>query len=332
MTHDSEWLQFTRAMASRREFLAGALAGGAAVALPGATFASPLDYGLKASEIAPGTYAVYGAQEQLSFDNGGNIVNVAFVVTDEGIVVIDTGPSLRYGEALKALIAETAKREVVRVYVTHHHPDHIFGNQAFEPEVLASTEQVIANIKSEGGMFADNMYRLVGDWMRGTEVRVPGTTLTTNNERIGGHDFELIPLAGHTSSDLVILDKSTGVLFAGDIAFLDRAATTPHAELEEWRKSLDKLDKSPFKMLMPGHGPAEESNRAIEQTGAYLDWLERTLKGSLESGADMMEVMAAPIPDEFQSIALIRDELGRSVSHLYPQLEEEMLPLVSNQS
>ena len=332
MTHDSEWLQFTRAMASRRQFMAGAFACGAAAALPSEPLAASLDYRLEATEIAPGTYAVYGAQEQFSFENGGNIVNVAFVVTDDGVVVIDTGPSRRYGEALKALIAKTAKRDVARVYVTHHHPDHIFGNQVFEPETLASTPEVIANIKSEGDMFSDNMYRLVGDWMRGTEVRAPATALTASEEKFGGHSFELIPLSGHTSSDLVILDKSTGVLFAGDLAFLDRAATTPHADLEAWRESLGQLAKSPFKTLMPGHGPAEQGGRAIEQTSAYLDWLEGTLRTSLEEGADMMQVMAAPIPDEFKSIALVRDELGRSVSHLYPQLEEEMLPIVSNRS
>ena len=174
MTRDAEWAQFTCAMASRRAFLKAGLAGAAVAALPAPVFAATLDYALEATQIAPDTYAVYGAQEQFSLANGGNIVNTAFVVTDEGVVVIDTGPSLRYGEALKELIQKVAKRDVVRVYITHHHPDHMLGNQAFEPSKLASTETVIANIKSEGDMFAGNMYRLVGDWMRGTEVRAPG--------------------------------------------------------------------------------------------------------------------------------------------------------------
>lgn len=319
-------------MASRRAFLKAGLAATAASALPASAFAVPLDYDLEATQIAPDTYAVYGAQEQFSFANGGNIVNTAFVVTEDGVVVIDTGPSLRYGEALKALIKKVAERDVVRAYITHHHPDHMLGNQAFEPSILASTETVIANIRSEGEMFAENMYRLVGDWMRGTELRAPGTALSGSHEKFGSHDFELIPLAGHTSSDLVILDKSTGVLFAGDIAFLDRAATTPHADLEVWQKSLDQLDKSSFKVLLPGHGPAEESHRAIEQTRAYLTWLDRTLKTSIRNGDDMTNAMAAPIPQEFRSIALVRDELGRSTSHLYPKYEEQMLPLVSGRS
>jgi len=332
MTRDAEWAQFTCAMASRRAFLKAGLAAAAVANLPAAAFAATLDYALEATQIAPDTYAVYGAQEQFSVANGGNIVNTAFVVTDEGVVVIDTGPSLRYGEALKALIRKVANRDVVRVYITHHHPDHMLGNQAFEPSKLASTETVIANINSEGEMFAGNMYRLVGDWMRGTEVRAPGTALTTSHERFGDHEFEIIPLAGHTSSDLVILDKTTGVLFAGDLAFLDRAATTPHADIAVWQQSLDQLDKSPFKLLMPGHGPAEESHRAIEQTRAYLTWLDRTLKTSIRNGEDMTEAMASPIPQEFRSIALVRDELGRSTSHLYPKYEEQMLPLVSGRS
>ena len=316
----------------RRTFLGCAISLAEAAAFPFNAVATPLAYDLKAIEIAPDTYAVYGAQEYFSLANGGNIVNVAFVVTGDGVVVIDTGPSLRYGEALKALIHKTAKRGVVRVYITHHHPDHIFGNQAFDPTTIASLPQVIANMKVEGETFSDNMYRLVGDWMRGTQLVLPTKALGPNSERFGNHEFELMAFGGHTSSDLVLLDKSTGVLFAGDIAFLDRAPTTPHADLERWQKSLNKLEKSSFGILLPGHGPAEKGKRAIGQTKDYLTWLENTLRQSAENGLDMNETMAAPIPKRLQSIALIRDEMGRSVAHLYAKFEEPILPIVSNRS
>lgn len=297
--------------------------------LPHPAFSEALAYQLSTVEIAPNTYAVYGTKEHFTRANGGNISNTAFVVTDDGVVVIDTGSSLLYGQALRALIAKTTERDVVRVYNTHHHPDHIFGNQAFEAKTIASLPEVIANIKSDGEMFVENMYRLIGDWMRGTELVAPAKTFNQSSERFGSHSFELIPLAGHTSADLVILDKSTGVLFAGDLTFLDRAATTPHADLAEWHKSLQQLENASFKILLPGHGPAEKSKRAIDQTRDYLKWLEQSLRQAATNGLDMNEAMAMSIPDEFGKIALVREEMERSVAHLFPGFEEELLPLAA---
>jgi uncharacterized sulfatase len=177
-------------------------------------------------------------------------------------------------------------------------------------------------------MLAENLYRLLGDWMRGTHAVTPGVVVADGEENFGDHRFELIELKGHTSSDLVVLDKSTGILFSGDLAFLDRAATTPHASLLDWQESLDALSKVPHKLLIPGHGEPDGEGRAIDQTRDYLTWLSKTLEQALNNGLDMTEVMSVPIPERFQSVALAREELERSVAHLYPGLEDRLLPYI----
>jgi hypothetical protein len=70
------------------------------------TLADP-DYALKPRQIAEGTWLLEGSTDNFAKSNGGNIVNTAFIVTEKGVVVIDTGPSKRYGEALRKAIAET---------------------------------------------------------------------------------------------------------------------------------------------------------------------------------------------------------------------------------
>lgn len=57
-----------------------------------------LEYRLQPRQIAEDTYLLEGATENFDKRNGGNIVNTGFVVTDSGVVVIDTGPSRRYGK------------------------------------------------------------------------------------------------------------------------------------------------------------------------------------------------------------------------------------------
>lgn len=307
-------------------------AAGCGCAVCGSLHARLLDFDLSAVEIASKTWAVLGRNEYFSMDNGGNIVNVAFVEVPDGVVVIDSGPSKRFGDALRQLIEKTLPgKPILRVYNTHHHPDHFLGNQSFDANVIAAPQKVIDNIAMDGNGFADNMYRLLGDWMRGTLPVAPTLALDADTEEIGGRKFSLYYLSGHTSSDLVIRDDETGIVFCGDLAFLYRAPTTPHADIATWRKTLDTLRGIDKSLLLPGHGPSDSKEEAITQTADYIDWLHGTISGAVSEGLTMNEAMQLSIPARFAGLGVVRTEYERSVVHLYPALEDELFPVIEVQ-
>lgn len=313
---------------SRRQVL-GMLVGGAACACCSAVHAKKLAYDLMATEIASGTWVVHGRTEYFTLENGGNIVNVAFIEVPDGVVVIDTGPSRRYGEALLALIENTIPgKPVLRVYNTHHHPDHFLGNQVFNNSVIAAPQKVIDNIIAEGDGFADNMYRLVGDWMRGTQTSAPGIAIDQSFEEIGGRRFSLHYLSGHTSADLVIRDDETGVVFSGDLAFYNRAPTTPHADINIWQESINTIAALDKELILPGHGLQDKTGESLVQTGDYLDWLQQTMINATTDGLTMNEAMSLPIPKRFKSLDVIETEYQRSVVHLYLAFEDDLMPLI----
>jgi quinoprotein relay system zinc metallohydrolase 1 len=238
-----------------------------------------LDYRLKPRQIAEGTWLLEGSTDNFAKDNGGNIVNTAFIVTDSGVVVIDSGPSKRYGEALRQAIAATTDKPVLEVLLTHHHPDHVLGNQAFADVPIGALAATGELLQQQGEAMAENMYRLVGDWMRGTEVVLPTRVLEPGMHEVGGHRLRLLALGGHTGADLAILDETTGVLFAGDLVFYQRALTTPNSPgLEVWLKDLDTLQALPWKQLVPGHGPLASDARPFAQMRDYLGWLDGLMR------------------------------------------------------
>jgi uncharacterized sulfatase len=283
------------------------------------------DYPLNPQQVAADTFVLEGKTEDFNKDNGGFIVNVAYIVTSAGVVVIDTGPSRRFGEQERALIEQSTGKKVIRVYLTHHHPDHFFGNQAFSDLPIYALPATTQGIKQEGESFSNNMYRMIGDWMRDTSVVPPNQVAQVGKETIGGHELELLAFKGHTHGDLAIFDHTTGVLFTGDLVFNQRAATTPHANMIDWLASLEQLLNISFKVLVPGHGKVTQDDQAIAQTRAYLVWLETILQQAARNGLDMNEVMMTPIPADFKDVALAQSELRRSVAHLYPALEAEQL-------
>ncbi|MEM9441372.1 MAG: quinoprotein relay system zinc metallohydrolase 1 [Pseudomonadota bacterium] len=274
-------------------------------------------YDLEPKEIDEGVYLLRGADEHLSTKNGGNIANIVFMETGEGVVLFDTGPSRLYGEELKQVIANTTDEPIIRVIVSHAHPDHYLGNQVFEGlpiESLAKVRDVIADI---GDLFTDNMYRLVDVWMRGTRTVVPTKSLSPGRERIGRRELEFIALDGHSQADLAIYDHGRRLLLAADLVFMDRAATTPHADLQNWQRSLDQLQQLPIDTLVPGHGPVTAGYRAIEQTRGYLSWLEETLLKAADEGLVEAEVNGLPVAAPFDELAVVQEEFIRSISHLY---------------
>jgi uncharacterized sulfatase len=302
-----------------------ALAGAALIAQAADRF----DYGLKPQKIAENSWMLLGKTEDITRANGGDIANTAFVVTADGVVVIDSGPSRRYGEQMRAAIARVTDKPVIRVFNTHHHPDHFLGNQAFSDVPRAALPVARAGMREQGGAFADNMYRMAGDWLAGTEVAPADEEVSPGRQSIGGHEFDLIALRGHTEGDLVILDRTTGVLYAGDLIFLDRAPTTPHASIADWQAALGVLAALPVKRTVPGHGPLHDDRRGIEQTRDWLTWLDDVLMRSAASGMDMAEVMVLPLPERFERMPLARSEFERSVAHLYRRYEEQTLNATS---
>jgi quinoprotein relay system zinc metallohydrolase 1 len=294
----------------------------------GPASAAPLTYSLKPTPISDGVWMIAGAQEGITFANGGAIANVSILDTTDGAVIIDTGPSLRYGEALHRVAKELTGKDVVRVYLTHFHPDHVFGNQAFDAKIIAAPQGVIDGLKQLGNSFADAMYKTAGDWMRGTELVLPQHVVTGEPEDFGERRLRPLLLRGHTGSDLVIYDELSGLVFGGDLVFLDRAPTTPHADIERWRITLSTLGGIPHNLLVPGHGPAEPGDRGIRQTRDWLEGIEAQINKAFDKGLDIGEATALSLPEWTEKIALSRYEYERTVMHLYPKLEAARWPRV----
>ncbi|MGE5493329.1 MAG: quinoprotein relay system zinc metallohydrolase 1 [Actinomycetota bacterium] len=293
------------------------------IALPavGADF----DYRLQPRQIANDTWVVQGADADFSPENGGNIVNTAFVVTDAGVVVIDSGPSKRYGEQLRAAIARITPRPIAKVLITHFHPDHFLGSQAFPAERLCTLPGIAEGIRAEGENFNANLYRLAGDWMLGTEAVIPACTVAAGQFQVGGHRFELLALDGHTAADLAVFDTTTGVLFAGDLVFHGRAPTTPHANLPHWLAALDRLAAQPFRVLVPGHGAPTRDDGPIRETRDWLAWLGAAVAEGAARGFDLTDMLNQPLPARFRSLAVATGEFRRSLSHLFPAAERAVL-------
>ena len=263
-------------------------------------------YDLRPMPIADGVWVIPGAADKITATNGGAIANVTLFDTTDGVVIVDTGPSHRYGTELAALIKILIGKPVARVYVTHIHADHSLGATAFDANTLYGPPGLAEAMKLRGNDITNAMYRVAGDWMRDTNAPEIQNVAKEGVEQIGQRKFHCLPLAGHTKEDLCIYEETSGLLLSGDIVFLDRAATTPDANIPVWHKSLATLAAIPHAKLVPGHGPVEPGQRGIDQTSQWLDFVDTAMTRHFNEGLDEIEIMATSMPDWTNDIAVSR--------------------------
>jgi quinoprotein relay system zinc metallohydrolase 1 len=289
--------------------------------------AQSLDYKLAARALADNVYVVEGANADFTPANGCNIINTGFIVTGAGVVVVNTGPSKLYGEQLRTLIARTTREPIAQVLHLNLHPDYFLGNQAFADVPRKATAATRAGMQREAKSYEDNLYRLCGDWMKGTQALLPQQDVAPGTFALGAREFELREFAGHTASDLVLIDKTSGVVFAGGLVFHQRLPTTPHAEPKRWLASLDVLAPllSADRTIVPSHGPVHRGDAGLAQTRDYLRWLDQSFARWAQEGADVNDVLRAPMPTAFRAWAAYPAEYVRNVAHLWPRYEKEAL-------
>lgn len=233
-------------------------------------------------QLADNVYAVLDLAHPIG-------VNAGFVVTREGVVVIDSG--LTHPSALTILgyiEAAAPGSQIKYLILTEHHSDHIFGAHVFK----AGGAEIIAHklareyLESEGqGYVEARMFEMPGGFdfgrtfYRNVELVLPDRTIDGPADlSVGGELLRLIPTPGHLLDCISVYLPRSRILFAGDTVYSGYPPTTRFGDerlWSQWIVSLKRLKQLDIERIVPGHGPLcgkSEIDRNIE----YLTGLLRS--------------------------------------------------------
>jgi glyoxylase-like metal-dependent hydrolase (beta-lactamase superfamily II) len=312
---------------TRRRLLGALGLAGLGVELCGAQTGGPL----RARPVAEGVWFVQGEAALGSVANRNFISNAGFVVTGDGVVVVDALGAPALATELIAEIGRVTREPIRHVIVTHFHADHIYGLQAFKAvgaTILAhpagreylhsdAAQRRLETSRQELAPWIDERTRLISAdrWLEAAE-----TTL-----RVGGFDFVIRHLGpAHTPEDLVVFVPRRRVLFTGDLVFSGRIPFVGQADSRQWIDSLERLIAFEPKLMVPGHGPLSQEPLAdLRLTRDYLVHLRQSMAEAAKNLTPFEEAYAQADWSRFEHLPLFRAANRMNAYNTYLLLEQQ---------
>jgi quinoprotein relay system zinc metallohydrolase 2 len=284
---------------------------------------------LAVTEVASGIFVHQGVQAQSDAANGGDIANIGFVIGGDAVAIVDTGGTPAIGQALREAVRARTPAPIRYVINTHMHPDHVFGNAAFQQDhpVFIAHERFWPALVPRSNFYLHQLDAELGT-AAAADARLfpPDRTVSdTGSLDLGGGrvlDLRAWP-AAHTDNDLTVFDRRTGTLFTGDLVFAQRVPAIDGSGTG-WLRALDDLAALPAVRAVPGHGPAVAPWPAVlEDERRYLSVLIADIRRIQHAGGTIEQASAEAAASERGRWLLFDDDNPRNAVSVFAELEWE---------
>jgi glyoxylase-like metal-dependent hydrolase (beta-lactamase superfamily II) len=272
---------------------------------------------LSIRQVAPGAYAVIGEQ--------GN-ANAGFILTREGVVVIDSQINPRAAEAMLRAIRKLTIRPILYLINTHAHGDHTFANHVIRPtRGIVAHARTKAILASRGREMLKDYSRFVGaEAAKGAAVTLPTITFTDQMTLpIGDRTIVVRYLGiGHTVGDAIVWLPDERVVFTGDLVYVNRLPWLGEGETREWLKALGRLKALPFEQVVPGHGPVGDRH-SVERFERYLSTLRRIVVEAFLRKTPLDQLKRRTTLPAYKNDLKYTEWLPLNIEQVYRQMEKE---------
>ena len=282
----------------------------------------------KPVEVIPHVWSAIGATAPPTYENTGHNNNLSFIVTDEGVVVVNGGAAYMLAKALHDEIKQITDQPVVMVINENGQGHAMLGNTYWAEQGVPILAHVDAaeEFEERGYDILDRMKQYNRDKSEGTEVTLPTETFEDRYDiELGGVKIEVLHLGpAHSPGDISVWLPEEKLVIAGDMAFHERMLpifedTDTAGWLETWETAFEPLGAV---YVIPGHGHPTNMAQVRRYTFDYLTHLRKVVGEHLEAGGDLAEAYYVD-QSAYEHLDTFEELATRNAGRVFEQMEFE---------
>ena len=282
----------------------------------------------KPVEVIPGVFSAIGATAPPTYENTGHNNNLTFIVTGDGVVVINGGAAAVLAEALHAEI-KAITDQPVKLVINENGQGHAMLGNSYWADLgvpILAHEDAAHEVAENGDFIYQGMLRYNRDKGEGTRVVGPSITFSDSYDASMG-DFRIDVLhlgPAHSPGDIQVWLPDQSLVIAGDMAFHERMLpifqdTVVRDWIETWETGFEGLNAT---YVIPGHGHPTNMAQVRRYTRDYLMYLREKVGEVLDEGGtleDAYYVDQTPYThlDTYEQLAT------RNAGYVYAEMEWE---------
>ena len=282
-------------------------------------------------EVTDNVYALVGQRGPMSKWNYGTNATFGVVITNTGVVLIDSGASYLAAKQIHRKIKQITSKPVELVINTGSEDLRWLGNSYFKSLGAQIITSKVA-LKDQHERAANLLSRLdeyiFPKFSAGTEDVYADKVFDKEKTLIVGGVKFILHYTGpaYLQGDFFVWLPDQKIVFSGDIISTERMlAVSRDSNSASWLKAFERIAELKPDHVIPGHGHATTMKKATADTYDFLSLLRSSVKefikkgGQIENVSSLKEYPLSP----YERLIGYDMLLGRNALHVYMELEWE---------
>ncbi len=279
-------------------------------------------------QVSENVYSAIGATAAPTYENSGHNNNLSFIITDEGVVVVNASANYLLAQALHQEIKKLTKQPVKYVILENAQGHAMLGSNYWQEQgaKIIAHKDAAAVMKRYAKASVKRMQARQKDKGKFTKATVPDITFDDKFElNMGGTIIQALHLGpAHSPGDIVVWLPQQKLVIAGDMAFHQRLLpVTDHTDTAAWINTWDtKFEPLGAKIVIPGHGTPTNMDEVRKYTRDYLIYVRTQVQKILDEDGDLQQAYEMDL-SAYEHLHTFSDLAKQNIGRIYRAMEFE---------
>jgi len=246
-------------------------------------------------QVTKNIYSAIGATAPPTYENSGHNNNLSFIITSDGVVVVNAGSSYLLAQALHDEIKKLTDQKVKYVILENAQGHAMLGSNYWQEQgaKIVAQKEGAEVMKDYGKALVKSMQERQKEKGKHTQATLADIVFEDKYEIIlGGTVIQALHLGpAHSPGDIVVWLPQEKLVISGDMAFHQRLLpVTEHTDtaawIDTWNNGFEKLGAE---IVIPGHGVPTNMAEVRKYTRDYLIYVREKVAQILEQDGDLQQ-------------------------------------------